>query len=267
MTNSTEEDKKQAEKPRVEEDDEDDDEDYNPEQDKDSQQEGGDELMDTEVIIDETSVLAPSQKKAVDEAFQELFGYSWGTSFQLPRRRRLVSNDETVNLLVQVLGPVRAARVLQSGGAIRPRRKRQAKTTLVKWAKTTDSATAAGSSSSTTQPQKQYETKLFAGQKIQVAVASVKPKQTATAAAAASSGGIDNMLQQIAGPSKISTVAKTSADWDTFKTDTGLEAELEKKAQGKDAFLVKQDFLTRVDNRKFELERDVRDKERAKRGK
>ena len=71
--------------------------------------------------------------------------------------------------------------------------------------------------------------------------------------------GIDHMLQQIAGPSKITTVAKTSADWDSFKTETGLEAELEAKAQGKDAYLVKQDFLTRVDNRKFEIEKNERD--------
>jgi hypothetical protein len=40
---------------------------------------------------------------------------------------------------------------------------------------------------------------------------------------------------------------------------------LEKKAQGKDAFLVKQDFLKRVDQRKFELERDERERERVKR--
>ena len=45
-----------------------------------------------------------------------------------------------------------------------------------------------------------------------------------------------------------------------------LQEELEKKAQGKDAFLVKEDFKSRVDRRKFELEKDVRDRERAKRG-
>ena len=44
-----------------------------------------------------------------------------------------------------------------------------------------------------------------------------------------------------------------------------LQDELEKKAQGKDAFLVKQDFMNRVDHRKFELEKEERDRERAKR--
>jgi Bucentaur or craniofacial development len=45
---------------------------------------------------------------------------------------------------------------------------------------------------------------------------------TAAAAKKPSVGGLDSVLQQIAGPSKISTVAKTSADWDSFKTETGL---------------------------------------------
>ena len=64
----------------------------------------------------------------------------------------------------------------------------------------------------------------------------------------------------------MSTVQKTSNDWESFKeSDKQLQDELEKNAQGKDAFLVKQDFLNRVDQRKFELEKDERDRERAKR--
>ena len=233
-------------------------------------------------------LLAPAQQRAVDAAFQELFGYKWGTRFQLPRRRRpsgrrktTTTNgdddgaavDQQQQLLVQILGPVRAARMLQTGGTMRPVRRRQPQSSLAKWTKsaaatTTDSTPAV---SITQQQQPRYETKLFAGQKIQVAVAASAPAPTAATTnnktAAAGAGNIDSVLQQIAGPSKISTVAKTSADWDSFKTETGLESELEQKAQGKDAFLVKQDFLTRVDNRKFALERDDRDKERAKRGK
>lgn len=149
---------------------------------------------------------------------------------------------------------------------VRPKRTRHA--VLAKWSKgrpntstTTDGSQTAGQVLQQQPPK--YETKLFAGQKIQVAVT----PGSASKAASSAGAGIDSVLQQIAGPSKITTVAKTSADWDVFKTETGLEAELEKKAQGKDAFLVKQDFLTRVDNRKFELERDERDKDRAKRGK
>ena len=52
-------------------------------------------------------------------------------------------------------------------------------------------------------------------------------------------------------------VAKTSSDWDQFKEKSGMNEELEKKAQDKDAFLVKKDFLQRVDLRRFEHEKTV----------
>jgi len=42
---------------------------------------------------------------------------------------------------------------------------------------------------------------------------------------------------------------------------------LESRAEGNEAFLVKKDFLDRVDHRKFELEKQERDRERASRGK
>jgi hypothetical protein len=81
-----------------------------------------------------------------------------------------------------------------------------------------------------------------------------------------SRSNIDDVLQRLAGPSKTSTVQKTNNDWESFKeTDKQLQEELEKQAQAKDAFLVKQDFLLRVDNRRFEIEKEERDRERAKR--
>ena len=107
------------------------------------------------------------------------------------------------------------------------------------------------------------ETSVFAGQTVQTA-----KKQSSTAAKAPAKGNskLDNVLAQLAGPTKISTVRKTNDDWEQFKeSDKQLQDELEKKAQGKDAFLVKQDFLNRVDHRKFELEKEERDRERAKR--
>jgi Bucentaur or craniofacial development len=275
---------------------EDEDEDYNPEHDKDADADeddagNGAEAMDDAVMEEMESVLAPSQKKAVDEAFQDLFGYSWGTTFQLPRRQRRQQHasrkksptviddseeEKKTNLLVRMLGPDRAARILQMGASMQrrvPLAKRHAahlksigSTELIGGGNNIIATTNTAYSSQ----QPHYETKLFAGKKIQVAV---QPGGATSFAAAAASkkkpsagGGIDSVLQQIAGPAKISTVAKTSADWDSFKTETGLEAELEKKAQGKDAFLIKQDFLSRVDNRTFELEKGERDRERAKRG-
>jgi len=79
-------------------------------------------------------------------------------------------------------------------------------------------------------------------------------------------GGLDQLLNEIAGPQKISTVMKTSTDWDQFKEKSGLDEDLEKQAQGKDAYLVKKDFLTRVDLRRFEQEKTDRDKKRAAAG-
>lgn len=75
--------------------------------------------------------------------------------------------------------------------------------------------------------------------------------------------GIDAVLSKINGPQKITTIDKTSVDWSNFKDKSGLEEELKKKAEGKDAYLVKKDFLNRVDLRRFEQERDERNKKRA----
>ena len=103
------------------------------------------------------------------------------------------------------------------------------------------------------------------------------PKQvTATAAAAAPAaknpggrgrgggGGVDKLLQKLSKDNKVSTAAKTSADWDQFKDASGLGNKIEEHAESKDAYLKRQDFLQRVDHRKFELERQGREKERFK---
>ena len=89
---------------------------------------------------------------------------------------------------------------------------------------------------------------------------------TTTTTTTNTSSNLDSVLNQIAGKKQINTVQKSSNDWEGFKeTDKTLQDELERTAQGKNAFLVKQDFLNRVDQRKFELERDDRDKERSRR--
>jgi hypothetical protein len=83
-------------------------------------------------------------------------------------------------------------------------------------------------------------------------------------------GGVDDLLAEISKPEKLSAISKTSADWDLFKAknaDATLGEQLENKARGNEAYLVKRDFLTRVDGRRFELEKAERDRERTKRGK
>jgi Bucentaur or craniofacial development len=82
-------------------------------------------------------------------------------------------------------------------------------------------------------------------------------------------GGVDQILQQIAmSGTKLSTVAKTSADWDTYTNSvSGLRNQLEEHIESNDAYLKKQDFLVRVDHRQFNIEKTKRNQERAKRGK
>lgn len=77
-------------------------------------------------------------------------------------------------------------------------------------------------------------------------------------------GGVDDLLQKINDTGKVSTIAKTAQDWETFKADTGLSASLEEYTESKGAFLKKRDFLERVDQRKFERERTARERERFK---
>jgi len=82
--------------------------------------------------------------------------------------------------------------------------------------------------------------------------------------------GLDSLLTTLSRPEKLSTISKTSADWDLFKSqgaNSQLKEELESKSKGKEAYLVKKDFLNRVDKRRFEIEKGEREKERAKRGK
>jgi hypothetical protein len=188
----------------------------------------------------------------VDEA---LFGYKWGTEFDFDGNKAI---DSQAQMLVEIFGPTKAARILRSAATGSKRRKM-----------------AAASSNTPTEhitinlpksrPQTVIETKVFAGQAIKVTRQQTEEPKPAVKAAGSN---LDKVLAQLAGPANISTVAKTSEDWEQFKqSDKQLQEELEKKAQGKDAFLVKQDFKSRVDFRRFELEKDERDRERAKRGK
>jgi hypothetical protein len=99
----------------------------------------------------------------------------------------------------------------------------------------------------------------------------VPAASTAGAAAppGAPGGGLDSLLEHLSGPTKLSTVAKTSNDWEMFKQNQSddFKQKLETKAQGSQAFLQRKDFLSRVDQRRFEHEKTQRDQERSSRGK
>ena len=239
------------------------DEDYQPEGDN-AADDADDDMMDAAAAATPTPHLNSMQIKQVDEAFEALFGYKWGTSFHLPDNP--VAWTEQERLLCRMLGPADAAAVLQSSGSggseninnknrsnskVRPFRKHQMykihRSTVGTKAKDTKAAAA----------------------KI-VAAATTKASSTSastTTTAGGGGGGVDNLLKKLAGPTKVSTVAKTSSDWDKFKEQTGLGEKLEEQAESNAAFLKRQDFLSRVDNRKFEIEKQERERIRAKRGK
>jgi len=122
------------------------------------------------------------------------------------------------------------------------------------------------------------ETRKFAGSDITVTTSKMMVKSqfdTDPSAATAGGGGssgqmlppqkkpkpapalaIDSVLAEISGPKAISTVTKSSLDWDQFKETEKLEDDLANAS--KDGYLHRQDFLVRVDHRTFEKERDER---------
>lgn len=67
---------------------------------------------------------------------------------------------------------------------------------------------------------------------------------------------LEKVLADIKGPSGVSTVAKSSIDWDNYKEEEGLNDEL--RGVSKDGQLGKKDFLQRCDVRNFEIEKEQR---------
>ena len=125
------------------------------------------------------------------------------------------------------------------------------------------------------------ETKKFAGQEVQIkrmvigggGGAAAGGAAAAPVAAAATTngggakkggggGGLDSVLEEMKGPESISTIAKSSTDWDAYKVDKGIEDELAQAT--KDGYLAKKDFLQECDVRLFERERDERTANRAR---
>ena len=73
---------------------------------------------------------------------------------------------------------------------------------------------------------------------------------TASSADSTTAKGADNLLYRRFFPEKLPKQA--SADWDLFKaknTDALLKEQLKNQALGKEAYLVRKDFLSRVDSR------------------
>ncbi|XP_073845352.1 yeti [Musca autumnalis] len=76
------------------------------------------------------------------------------------------------------------------------------------------------------------------------------------------SGGIGSLLNQIGKKKKLSVLEKSQMDWKSYKTEEGIEEELQTFNKGKDGYLERQDFLQRTDLRQFEIEKSLRQSSR-----
>ena len=251
--------------------------------DEDDEIDGGGATEDDGQII-----LSITKQKAVDDAFYDLFGYHYTATANstksndkiptkskhtMTKQKRILStifgNRSCVKLMNNAKSIASLARAKPSSGGMLRLEKR----TIT-------------------------EVKRFAGQEIKIEKVVMVPvmlgddndknkivsqslsnnmtnntsstTNTTAAGVGRKAKGVDNLLHEMSKPEKLSTVAKTSADWDLFKSknaDASLKEQLESQATGNDAYLVKKDFLNRVDERRFEAEKAERERNRAKRGK
>lgn len=259
-------------------DSESEDEDYVPDADESS-------ITDNNVVSQTSTtqqnipLLSNTKQRAVDDAFQDLFGKTYHSTSKSkktntkkrPKSKKALKKKK--NILSEIFGGAgiasklmaRSADVAQVDAESRQRR-------------------GALKGSNKVEVKEQIQ---FAGQMIEInrtvdkdthdknnANANANKNNSSSKDESAGSGtgsgssapkaiGIDAVLSKINGPKKFTTIDKTNVDWETFKDKTGMEEELRKKAEGKDAYLVKKDFLNRVDVRRFEQEKDDRSKKRA----
>eukprot|EP00554_Chaetoceros_debilis_P010157 CAMPEP_0194106830 /NCGR_PEP_ID=MMETSP0150-20130528/6807_1 /TAXON_ID=122233 /ORGANISM="Chaetoceros debilis, Strain MM31A-1" /LENGTH=269 /DNA_ID=CAMNT_0038795083 /DNA_START=144 /DNA_END=953 /DNA_ORIENTATION=- len=218
--------------------------------------------------LSKNPTLSQSKRKKVDDAFSELFG----KPYQAPASERTKGNKKSKpkskkamkkkkRILSEIFGGSGlASKIIETSSAVTDHdmaiRSQRQEGALKQAAKT-----------------EVKEMKMFAGQMMEIS------RTVAGSGSGSGSGsghqkggetqskpkpaGIDAVLSKINGPQKITTIDKTNVDWENFKDKTGMEEELKKKAEGKDAYLVKKDFLNRVDARKFEQEKTERERKRA----
>ena len=80
--------------------------------------------------------------------------------------------------------------------------------------------------------------------------------------------GVDAALRGLTSK-KVTTIQKTSNDWDALKSSMCAAdvLKMETAGRGKEGYLGKEEFKDRVDGRRFEIERGRREAERDRRGK
>ncbi|CAH0482998.1 unnamed protein product [Peronospora belbahrii] len=92
----------------------------------------------------------------------------------------------------------------------------------------------------------------FAGKEYSVSTSAARPTK--------GEKGLDKVLETLVEPKKVSTIEKSSLDWDKFKEKEGIEEELTQYT--KDGYVEKQEFLQRLDLKRFEIEKAEREKQR-----
>jgi hypothetical protein len=211
--------------------------------------------------------LSKIQSQQVDVAFEEIFGYKWGTVFswqQLSQSTESLTSEQI--MLGKVLGKKRAAQLLQlhptigrSGNTHTPstynNRDREVTRKHQTYKYKTDTSV---SHINKTAPSK----KAASASATNAGVAAIPP-----VAAGGGARNMDQLLQEMSQSNKVTTTAKTAADWESFKEKAGpgLGEKLEEHVESKGAYLKRQDFLTRVDQRQFEKEKAEREQTRAAR--
>ncbi|XP_022340303.2 craniofacial development protein 1-like isoform X1 [Crassostrea virginica] len=73
-----------------------------------------------------------------------------------------------------------------------------------------------------------------------------------------SGGGLGSVLNKIGKKDKISTLEKSKLDWESFKHEKGISEELQIHNRGKEGYIERMNFLSRADQRQFEIEKNIR---------
>ncbi|KAH8320307.1 hypothetical protein KR074_003076 [Drosophila pseudoananassae] len=74
--------------------------------------------------------------------------------------------------------------------------------------------------------------------------------------------GVGSLINILGKKKKISVLEKSQMDWNTFKSNEGIDEELRTHNKGKEGYLERQDFLQRTDLRQFEIEKSLRQSRR-----
>lgn len=116
--------------------------------------------------------------------------------------------------------------------------------------------------SSPPKPAVQVKSVLRSESILAAAMGKAKPTPATPTTTPTKPSGLSSVLGALSsGKKKPSTMLKSAQDWERYKKESGLEAELEQHNRN-GGYLEKVAFLQRADQRQFEIEREIRMKRR-----